>query len=208
MLHPTGLRTLLLSLVIACAALAAPAASLADEGERWLPGQEETERARQVAIAHWGRAPCSGTVQITWEPQNPLINARARWSNPVGAYDAPELNVDCLIVFNPDQLWTWPKFCTVMVHEFGHLAGHPHAEDGPDVMSPIYRAPLPACRHPAPAFVAPPPPAAAAAGAGAQQAKRSVRSCRRFKRGTRRHRSCLRRQRAQAPPAVRRLQPS
>jgi hypothetical protein len=41
--------------------------------------------------------------------------------------------------------YSWPKFCTVLVHEYGHLTGHPHTVDGADVMSPIYRAPLPAC---------------------------------------------------------------
>jgi hypothetical protein len=39
----------------------------------------------------------------------------------------------------------WAQFCTVLVHEYGHLTGHPHTADGDGVMSPIYRAPLPAC---------------------------------------------------------------
>ena len=52
------------------------------------------------------------------------------------------------------------------MHEYGHLTGHQHSADGPDVMSPIYRAPLPACLiadpstppAAAPAAVAPPTP--------------------------------------------------
>jgi hypothetical protein len=101
--------------------------------------------AQDLARRTWGMDPCGGVIDVSWGVDDPSINARSYWANPQSAYDAPALNVQCRIVFNTLLSFDWPKFCTVLVHEYGHLAGHPHSADGPDVMSPIYRAPLPAC---------------------------------------------------------------
>ena len=58
-------------------------------------------------------------------------------------------------------------FCTVFVHEFGHLTGHQHVQDQNNVMYPIYVQPISQCANtPDPtAAVAAPAPAKAASQA-------------------------------------------
>lgn len=112
---------------------------------RYAVGSPAMLLAQDIARRHWGVTPCGGQVSVEWGSDEPSVNARSYWANPRSAYDAPELNVQCRVVFNTTMSYTWVKFCTVLVHEFGHLVGKPHGPDGPDVMSPIYRTPLPAC---------------------------------------------------------------
>lgn len=131
--------------------------------ERFAVGSPAMATAQQIAVAQWGAMPCNGQVTFEWGTDDANINARSYWANPTSAYGAPALNVQCRIVFNSQMRFDWPKFCTVFVHELGHLAGHEHTADGPDVMSPIYRAALPACADtPDPSAVAAPSMAAAA----------------------------------------------
>jgi hypothetical protein len=112
---------------------------------KYAVGSAGMVTAQNIAVANWGAAPCGGSVDVSWGQDDPTINARSYWANPKSAYDNPELNTQCRIVFNVSMTFTWEKFCTVLVHEYGHLSGKPHTADGPDLMSPIYRAPLPAC---------------------------------------------------------------
>lgn len=154
---------------------------------RYAPGTPGMLAAQDIARRQWGVDPCNGQVAISWGTDEPTINARSYWANPRSAYDAPQLNVQCRIVLNTQLGFDWAKFCTVVVHEYGHLAGHPHVADGPDVMSPLYRAPLPACVATPESTEAPVAivPAAAAApvaprssGDGAPRGSRRVRAAR------------------------------
>jgi hypothetical protein len=128
-------------------------AETAPASSRYAVGSPGMLVAQEIARGTWGGEPCGGEVEVVWGSDEPLVNARSYWANPYSAYGRPELNTQCRVVFNAGLEFSWEKFCTVLVHEYGHLAGHPHGADGPDVMSPIYRAPLPAC-------VAAPDPAA------------------------------------------------
>lgn len=142
-----------------------PSAASADTppAERFAVGSPAMATAQQIAIAQWGAMPCNGQVTVEWGTDDANINARSYWANPTSSYGAPERNVQCRVVFNGQMRFDWPKFCTVLVHELGHLAGHDHTADGADVMSPIYRAPLPACTNtPDPSGVAAPATAMAA----------------------------------------------
>jgi hypothetical protein len=112
---------------------------------RYPVGSAGMVTAQSIAVQQWGATPCGGAIDISWGQDDPTINARSYWANPRSAYDNPDLNTGCRIVFNVSMTFTWEKFCTVLVHEYGHLSGKPHVADGPDLMSPIYRAPLPAC---------------------------------------------------------------
>ncbi|HEY8581680.1 MAG TPA: hypothetical protein VIL49_01995 [Capillimicrobium sp.] len=141
------------------AAADAPPASM-----RYAVGTSGMTVAQDLARRTWGVDPCGGQVEVVWGSDEPNINARSYWANPRSAYDAPELNSSCRIVFNAGLPFSWEKFCTVLVHEYGHLAGRPHSADGPDVMSPIYRAPAPDCAN-TPDPVAPPAPVPPAAPA-------------------------------------------
>ena len=112
-------------------------------------GSQPFQTAQAIAKAHWGVDACAGQVTITWVPLAPNINATSTWSNPKSSYDNPDLNGDCKIEFNTGMDFDWPKFCTVMVHEYGHLSGKPHSPDPHDVMSAFYEDPVAECEPPA-----------------------------------------------------------
>jgi hypothetical protein len=153
--------------MIALALMAVTSSSRADDvpaATRFAVGSPAMQFALEIAQANWGMNACSGQVTIEWGIDEANINARSYWANPLSSYDNPAQNIQCRIVFNSAMTFSWAKFCTVLVHEYGHLTGHPHTVDGPDVMSPIYRAPLPACatadpsEPPAPAPTSAPTP--------------------------------------------------
>jgi hypothetical protein len=147
--------------MIAVAFLAVASSGQADDvppATRFAVGSPGMQIALGIAQANWGTQACNGQVSIEWGTDEPNINARSYWANPLSSYDNPAQNVQCRIVFNSTMTFSWPKFCTVFVHEYGHLTGHPHTVDGADVMSPIYRAPPPACETADPS--APPAPPA------------------------------------------------
>src|SRR5580765_8543039 len=133
-------RTTLVATLCALASAGAPA--FAD-----APGEDAAAvaRAQSIARAYWGVDPCGGAVGVSWAALGPDTNASSTWENPVGAYDDPAENADCEIVFNSAQDWDWPRFCTVLVHEYGHLSGHPHSSDRGDVMYPYYQQPVAPC---------------------------------------------------------------
>ncbi len=136
---------LVVALLAALALLLAPAAARADAGPVAVGGAD-LQTAVTVAQQHWGAVPCGGAVALSWSADaDPLHNAAASWSNPVDLYSAPERNQACAIELNSNASWTWPKLCTVVAHEMGHLLGHQHSADPTDLMAPIYAAPLPAC---------------------------------------------------------------
>ena len=116
-----------------------------------------TTAAHALAVA-WGVEPCSGQVAVTWAHMGSGINARSTWMS-VDIHN-PATYSQCSIAYNLDIDWDWPKLCTVIEHELGHLAGHEHVNDPHDVMSPYYVFPSPECAtgqpgaQPAPAPVA------------------------------------------------------
>jgi hypothetical protein len=65
--------------------------------------------------------------------------------NPVAAYGVPEQNSACQIAFSATARFDWRKFCTVVVHELGHLAGHPHSARDDDIMAEYFTATEPTC---------------------------------------------------------------
>jgi hypothetical protein len=101
--------------------------------------------ARQIADAYWGSDPCGGQVALSWASLDPSINATSTWWNPSDAYANPQENNNCQVQFNTNQSFDWQMFCTVFVHEFGHLTGHPHINDQNNVMYPIYVQPIQQC---------------------------------------------------------------
>ena len=114
----------------------------------------EFARAVGVAQAHWGSLPCGGQIAFGWRSEDPDVNATSYWAfGPFGP-------TSCEVVFNREAGMGWVKFCTVLTHELGHLHGHDHGGD--DLMSTIYRRPLPACAAADPSPPPPPPPPVAA----------------------------------------------
>jgi hypothetical protein len=103
-------------------------------------------QAELIATKYWGVSPCNGVVAVSWAPLDPAINGSSTWWNPVAAYGNAAANTQCAITFNQNQAFDWPMFCTVMVHEIGHLVGQQHSTDATSVMYPIYVAPVAACQ--------------------------------------------------------------
>ncbi len=112
-------------------------------------------KAELIAVEYWNTTPCSGQVSVSWGSLDPTINASSNWWNPTEAYGNAAANSQCSIVFNQYQKFDWPMFCSVMVHEIGHLTGHEHVADKTSVMYPVYIAPIPQCQGAAPGAAAP-----------------------------------------------------
>src|SRR4051812_17378106 len=125
-------------------------------------GSAAEQLAVQIAKTTWNTDPCGGQYTVEWGPLDDNVNAQSSWTNAQSAYDNPELNGDCKVTFNPSAEFDWPKFCTVMVHELGHLAGKPHAADPRAVMAAYYTIPLQACVSQTPDQFKPAPAAARA----------------------------------------------
>ena len=100
------------------------------------PASPEFADAKQVAVQHWGGMPCGGQVAFSWRDEDPEVNATAYWSPGY---------TNCQIVFNRSAGMSWPKFCTILTHELGHLHGRGHSDDPDDLMSPYFSSVLPAC---------------------------------------------------------------
>ncbi len=102
-------------------------------------------QAELIAVKYWNTSPCGGAVSVSWAPLDPSINAASTWWNPVAAYGNASANTQCKITLNEVQDFDWPMFCTVMVHEIGHLTGQQHSTDSSSVMYPVYVSPIPEC---------------------------------------------------------------
>ena len=166
---------LLLSFFVAIAIL--PAVARADSGLPQVPvpaSDALTTAAHALAVAHWGVEPCAGQVTVTWAPLGPGSNARSTWMS----YDIrnPLTYTQCAISYNLDVDWDWPKLCTVIEHELGHLAGHDHVNDPHDVMSPYYVYPTPECAAGGAPIAAPAPVTTAEAPAVTPAASKATAS--------------------------------
>jgi hypothetical protein len=99
--------------------------------------------AHTLAVSRWGMDPCGGQVSVSWSHMGAGINARSQWMST--DVHNPATYTDCAISYNLDVDWDWPKLCTVIEHELGHLSGHDHVNDPHDVMSPYYVFPSAEC---------------------------------------------------------------
>lgn len=145
-------RLLLAALTAALAAVGLTTATAAVAGPtsaRYAPTSPAIATAEQIARDYWGADPCGGTVTVVWQRQSADINALSTWSTPSpDPYGDPADNRDCTVALNPAAAFDWPKLCTVIVHEFGHLTGHPHDPHPGRLMSELYTTPLPQCTAP------------------------------------------------------------
>jgi Matrixin len=132
------------------ALVASPTAALADDGEPPaipVPAADSLmATAHSLAVARWATDACGGQVAMSWTHMGQGINARSQWMSV--DVDDPSTYSDCSITYNLDVDWDWPKLCTVVEHELGHLSGHDHVNDPHDVMSPYYVFPAPECALP------------------------------------------------------------
>jgi hypothetical protein len=127
--------------------LAAPARAQApdDPSQRYPVWGAAVKTAVQMAGRHWGMNACGGQVNLGWGRLDTSLNAQSRWQNPKSSYGDPQENTDCVVVLNTAVQFDWPRLCTIVVHEYGHLTGHPHVDDQNDVMNPYYTGPVAEC---------------------------------------------------------------
>jgi Matrixin len=126
----TAIRTLITALV--ALAVVAPAA----QADLWTPAQ--VTKAITVADAHWPASPCRGREAITW--------VKSVQSADFAGIAYPD---QCATTIAWNQVAAQdpsPAFlCTVLEHEFGHLAGYEHSKDPDNVMFAILWKPSPDC---------------------------------------------------------------
>jgi matrixin len=152
-----------LSRYLVCALLAIAMLPAAAQAAATVPvpaSDALTTSAHALAVARWGADPCGGQVAVTWAHMGAGINARSQWMS-IDVHN-PATYSQCSIAYNLDVDWDWPKLCTVIEHELGHLAGHEHVNDPHDVMSPYYVYPSAECAAGQPAGTATPAPATVA----------------------------------------------
>ncbi len=126
----TALRTLTATVVAAVAMSATAQAAV------WTPAQ--TVKAITVADAHWPASPCHGRETITWVRSAEMADF-AGTAYPQQC--ATTIAWNQVAASDPS-----PAFlCTVLEHEFGHLAGLEHSSDPNNVMFAIVWKSSPDC---------------------------------------------------------------
>jgi hypothetical protein len=93
------------------------------------------ERAYQL----WGVEPCGGDYRVELTALPPNVRGHAAWREPAtssGAFATPGGTWTDCVIHLPATAWTpegvasaWPDACSVVLHEWGHLTGHPHSDE-------------------------------------------------------------------------------
>lgn len=122
----------------------AKAASVSPD-QQFPVGGPAIQSAKEVALRYWGTDACGGNVQMTWVPMEAGTNATASWRNPTDAWNNAGANFDCKIDINVQAAYDFPKLCTVLTHELGHLNGQQHVEAPGQLMSAYYTDSIPQC---------------------------------------------------------------
>ena len=103
-------------------------------------GSAAAKAAQAIAVKRWNQNPCGGDVSLGWSPMAWDTYANSTWDvvSPGGRF------VDCRVEFNSRVDFTWSRYCTIMVHEYGHLIGLDHSKDPDSIMFPRPK-PYPGC---------------------------------------------------------------
>jgi len=93
--------------------------------------------AAKKAEIYWGGTRCTA-IKFDYRPLPGRIIAQAQWYT--NSNDSVYL--DCSITFNTDPTKVKVSFyhyCAALIHEYGHLSGHPHSTNPNNLMYPILR---------------------------------------------------------------------
>jgi hypothetical protein len=133
-----------------------------------LTARDPVALATMLAKRYWGAVPCGG--QIAVRAAQPLAagldsttDGWATFESSLGPndLDAPASTYTrCAISLarwqwptRPEMVADWNMFCLTVIHEMGHLLGHPHSLTPGSVMAPVFNdeSSVPAiCRAPRP----------------------------------------------------------
>lgn len=84
--------------------------------------------------------PCNGRVDVIIQDLGPKYDGWAEFNHTTRPY------TDCRAVIDVKPWWSSPHLCTVVLHEYGHLAGLDHSPNPRSVMHP-YSPTDPRCKR-------------------------------------------------------------
>jgi hypothetical protein len=122
------------------AALAVTTSAHASDGPYPVDTRAELGPYLPIARSAWPNSPCTGRERIAY-----ATDIGANNGLDMDAASVPET---CLVYMNPRMFVDSPQgrymFCTLLTHEFGHLAGQVHSDDPNNIMhspTPSYYQP-------------------------------------------------------------------